>query len=119
MSSERPRTTHELVSEDAAGRERTDDTRGGESGSLISSERAADYGARWYEIQTDFVDSPRRAVEDADALVAELMRDVSDTLADQRDALERQLDRGESMDTEDLRTTLHRYREFFDRLLAT
>jgi hypothetical protein len=74
---------------------------------------------RWDSVQTTFVDEPRRAVEDADALVAEVMRELADTFASERSSLEEQWERAGEADTETLRVTLQRYRSFFNRLLST
>ena len=74
---------------------------------------------RWDSVQTQFVDEPRRAVEDADALVAEVMRNLADTFASERASLEEQWERAGEADTETLRVTLQRYRSFFNRLLST
>jgi len=73
---------------------------------------------RWKEIQTAFVDEPRKAVEQADGLVASAMKRLAEVFAEERSGLERQWDRGDSVSTEDLRVALRRYRTFFDRLLS-
>jgi hypothetical protein len=73
---------------------------------------------RWTEIQAAFVDEPRRAVEQADGLVAEAIRKLAEMFAAERDRLEGQWDRGGDVDTEELRQALQRYRSFFTRLLA-
>jgi len=73
---------------------------------------------RWLDIQTAFVDEPRKAVEHADSLVAEVMKRLAEMFASERAALERQWDRGDNVTTEDLRVALQRYRTFFDRLLS-
>jgi len=73
---------------------------------------------RWSEIQSTFVDSPRQAVERADALVADVMKRMAEIFANERATLEQQWDRGDKVTTEDLRVALQRYRAFFDRLLA-
>jgi len=73
---------------------------------------------RWKEIQTAFVDEPRKAVEDADGLVASAMKRLAEVFADERSGLERQWDRGDNVSTEDLRVAFQRYRSFFDRLLS-
>ena len=70
-------------------------------------------------MQTGFVDSPRQAVERADALVAEVMQHLAKTFADERNGLERQWDRGGDVSTDDLRNAFQRYRSFFERLLST
>jgi hypothetical protein len=74
--------------------------------------------ARWTDIQGSFVDEPRRAVKEADALVAEVMKRLAEVFANERAQLERQWDRGDDVTTEDLRVALQRYHSFFDRLLA-
>jgi hypothetical protein len=76
------------------------------------------FQSRWSEIQTSFVDEPRRSVEQADGLVAEVMQRLAQVFADERSRLEQQWDRGEDTDTEALRQALRRYRSFFDRLLS-
>jgi hypothetical protein len=73
---------------------------------------------QWSEIQGTFVDSPRQAVERADALVADVMKRMAEIFATERANLEQQWDRGDKVTTEDLRVALQRYRAFFDRLLA-
>jgi hypothetical protein len=73
---------------------------------------------RWKEIQTGFVDEPRKAVEQADGLVASAMKRLAEVFAKERSTLEQQWDRGDSVSTEDLRVALQRYRTFFHRLLS-
>jgi hypothetical protein len=73
---------------------------------------------QWKDIQTEFVDRPRKAVQDADALVAELMQRLAQTNANEREQLESQWAGGDNVSTEDLRQSLRRYRSFFERLLA-
>jgi hypothetical protein len=88
-------------------------------GSLLPSEMDATFQQRWKEIQTSFVDEPRGAVEDADSLVANLMQQLAEGFAKERERLEAQWGRGEDISTEDLRVALQRYRTFFQRLLST
>jgi hypothetical protein len=73
---------------------------------------------QWKEIQSEFVDAPRKAVQDADALVAELTQRLSQTSASEREQLESQWAAGDDVSTEDLRQSLRLYRAFFERLLA-
>jgi hypothetical protein len=89
------------------------------TGPLLAAEDAEGFRARWTDIQTGFVDAPRRAVEQADALVAELMQHLARTFADERGRLEGQWDRGDDVPTDHLRDAFQRYRSFFERLLAT
>lgn len=73
---------------------------------------------RWKDIQAEFVDEPRKAVQDADALVAELMQRLAQMFASERGQLESRWAGGNDVSTEDLRHGLRRYRSFFERLLA-
>jgi hypothetical protein len=85
---------------------------------LFVNEDAAGYRTRWSAIQTGFVDEPRKAVEEADALVAEVMKRLAEIFADERRQLESQWERAEQISTEDLRLAMRRYRSFFERLLS-
>jgi hypothetical protein len=73
---------------------------------------------RWSGVQTAFVDEPRRAVEQADGLVAAAMKHLAEVFAEERSKLEQQWDSGDNVSTEDLRIALQRYRSFFQRLLS-
>jgi CHAD domain-containing protein len=86
--------------------------------SLFPEADASGYRARWQEIQADFVDDPRHAVERADELVGELMSQLTESFARERAALEGRWDGGDEASTEDLRVALRRYRSFFGRLLS-
>ena len=90
----------------------------GEREPLFAGDDAERYRNRWSEIQGAFVDEPRKAVEDADVLVAELMQRLAETFSEERSKLEQQWDREGDVSTEDLRVGLQRYRSFFDRLLS-
>jgi hypothetical protein len=90
----------------------------GASAPLFGDDQAAIYRSRWQEIQTGFVDEPRAAVQEADALVADVMRQLARTFADERRELEGEWAEGDEVSTEDLRIALRRYRSFFDRLLS-
>jgi hypothetical protein len=85
---------------------------------LIPTNELADLRNRWSSIQTAFVDEPRRAVEQADGLVASAMKRLAEVFAEERSRLEQQWDRGDNVSTEDLRVALQRYRSFFHRLLS-
>jgi len=85
---------------------------------LLPESEVTDLRNRWNEVQTGFVDEPRRAVEDADALVAAAMQRIAEVFASERSQLEGQWDRGDDVSTEDLRIALQRYRSFFGRLLS-
>ena len=84
---------------------------------LFPEKEANDFRTRWTDIQTRFVDEPRRSVEQADALVAEVVKRLANSFSEERSKLEGQWGRGDDVSTEDLRVALRRYRSFFDRLL--
>jgi hypothetical protein len=84
---------------------------------LFPENEATGFRSRWTEIQAAFVDEPRRAVEQGDALVADVIKRLATSFADERSKLENQWGRGDNVSTEDLRVALQRYRAFFDRLL--
>jgi hypothetical protein len=88
-----------------------------ESLRLLPDETVDELRPRWADIQASFVDQPRHAVEQADALVADAIRRLAEAFADARADLERDWDRGDDVSTEDLRVAFRRYRTFFDRLL--
>jgi hypothetical protein len=79
---------------------------------------AEDFRRRWDAVQIGFVDDPRQAVRSADELVAQVMKTLAETFAEQRAGIEAGVDRGEQADTENLRVALQRYRSFFQRLLS-
>ena len=85
---------------------------------LFNEAELRDFRGRWDQVQTSFVDEPRHAVEQADTLVATVVKRIAEQFSEERAKLEKQWDRGDNVSTEDLRQGLKRYRAFFDRLLA-
>ena len=85
---------------------------------LLPGEFAQDLRRRWHQIQTGFVDEPRKSVQQADELVGSAIDRLSQSFSEQRANLEGQWGRGGDVSTEDLRQALRRYRAFFQRLLA-
>jgi hypothetical protein len=84
---------------------------------LFERAREDELRERWHALQARFVDEPRETVGEADALVGELLRDLTRSFGDARARLEHQWSSGDDVSTEDLRITLQRYRSFFERLL--
>jgi len=87
-------------------------------GPLLPGDLAEELRRHWDGVQTGFVDEPRRAVEQADELVARAMKHIAESFANERRNLEQQWDRGDEVNTEDLRQALRKYRTFFQRLLS-
>jgi len=90
----------------------------GARASLLDDSELQSMTMRWKDIQAEFVDEPAEAVQEADALVAELMQRLAAMFATQRAELETRLAGDNEVSTEDLRQGLRRYRSFFERLLA-
>lgn len=84
---------------------------------LFPTAEAAELRTRWRELQAQFVDEPREAVQAADGLVTDVMRRLSERFTEERNRLEAQWSRGDEVSTEDLRVALQRYRSFLERLL--
>jgi hypothetical protein len=85
---------------------------------LFSDQAEQELRTQWQDIQAGFVDEPRRTVEQADKLVAQVMQQLAQSFSDQRSGLERQWEQSDRVSTEDLRLALRRYRSFFERLLS-
>lgn len=83
----------------------------------LSDQTSSQAGERWQRIQGEFVDDPRKSVNEAHELVSELMQRVVDTFAQERNDLEHQWSGGGDVSTENLRVCMQRYRAFFSRLL--
>jgi hypothetical protein len=88
-------------------------------GPLLGTDETQQFRSRWSAIQGRFVDQPRQSVQQADALVAELMMQLEQTFQRERVSLESQLDKADRISTEELRLALRRYRSFFERLLSS
>ena len=73
---------------------------------------------RWQQVQSEFVDDPRKSVAHAHQLVSDAVQRIVDTFTQERNELERQWSDGKDVSTEDLRVSLQRYRAFFERLLS-
>ncbi|MGH8964215.1 MAG: hypothetical protein ACRDXB_02635 [Actinomycetes bacterium] len=84
---------------------------------LVPEDHAASYGSRWDALKGVFVDEPREAVAQADALIGEVLDELETLFREQRRNVEQVLD-AEDTSTEDMRLALSRYRGFFDRLLS-
>jgi hypothetical protein len=126
MMAEPQTRVHELTTADLAGQVEAQMQPDGpklvkgqqlETPPLFSESEMGEFRSRWSNVQTGFVDEPRRTVEDADKLVASVMQRLAEGFANERSGLEKQWDQGDHVSTEDLRVALQRYRSFFDRLL--
>ncbi len=93
----------------------------GATGGMLDEEQVRRLTAQWRAAQTGFVDDPREAVEQADALVGQAVRLVTDSLDGRRRRLRGSDGRApdqEGVPTEELRLAMREYRTLLDRLLA-
>jgi hypothetical protein len=88
------------------------------SAAVLNREESEHFRTRWNEIQGTFVDEPRTAVQQADALVSEVIGQITQMFASNHSALENQWKQGNDDSTEDLRKALQQYRAFFNRLVV-
>ena len=85
---------------------------------LLSNEDRRALHDEWRSIQEAFSEDPRSAVQQADRLAAAAMRNISNSFAADRSALERQWEDGGEASGESLERALQRYSSFFHRLTA-
>ena len=94
------------------------ETDGEQLAALFPPETAQAFRADWDAVQIGFVDDPRKAVREADELVASVMKTLAESFAGQRIGIETDVGQDEQASTENLRVALRRYRSFFERLLT-
>jgi type VI protein secretion system component VasK len=109
---------HETPVGETITREASIGTNAGSSPALLDREESEHLRTRWNEIQGKFVDEPRSAVQQADALVSEVIEKINQIFANEHSSLEGQWNQGNNVSTEDLRKALQRYRSFFNRLVV-
>jgi hypothetical protein len=85
---------------------------------LFAEDVAMDFRSRWDVVQRSFVDNPQDAVRAGDELVAQVIKSLAKSFANQRSGLEGRHEQTEEATTEDLRLSLRGYRSFFERLLS-
>ncbi|MEP7133872.1 MAG: hypothetical protein ABI904_02960 [Chloroflexota bacterium] len=90
----------------------------GASTGLLAHEESENLRKRWSEIQGRFVDEPRAAVQQADALVSDVIEKINQMFTNEHNTLEGQWQQGADVSTEDLRQALQHYRSFFNRLVV-
>ena len=88
------------------------------SGRTVMGEEVEQLRMRWTAIQTNFVDDPRKAIEEADVLVTAAIKRIGDAFQEERANLEEKWKSGKDVSTEDLRQSLQNYRSMFSRLLS-
>ncbi|MFJ8434948.1 hypothetical protein ACIQ9P_26970 [Kitasatospora sp. NPDC094019] len=92
------------------------------SGGWLGVERTQRLRAEWHSVQVGFVDDPRQAVQQADALIEKSVGLLAEAVTERRHRLrgaEAAPDGTPAASTEDLRLTLREYRSLLERLLGT
>ena len=107
-----------VAATEAPQREQARDPKDEQLAALFPQETAEAFRSDWDSVQIGFVDDPRKAVQQADELVAKVMKSLAESFAKQRASIEADVGRDEQADTENLRVALRRYRSFFERLLS-
>ena len=85
---------------------------------ILNREESEHLRTLWNEIQGKFVDEPRLAVQQADALVSETVEKIIQVFATEHASLEGQWNQGIDVSTEDLRKAFQHYRSFFNKLVV-
>ena len=85
---------------------------------LFGPGEARDFYLRWREIQESFSRDPQQSVEDADALLAEVIRRLTGRFADEQAILHEKRKWGSQNLDKGLRISLRRYESFFAKLLT-
>jgi len=88
------------------------------AGPFFSTAEAQDFRSAWKNIQVGFVDDPRSSLEQANQLITDTVKHLTQSFSTECQKLEEQWDSKDGTSTEDLRLLLRRYRSFFERLVA-
>lgn len=80
-------------------------------------EAVAGLKQRWLETQAHILDDPREAVTRADGLMDDVLKHLNASLGVMRQSVHDQWAKDESLSTDELRTTMQRYRTLFRHIL--
>lgn len=83
---------------------------------LFEPGEVEEFHVRWINIESRFVEDPYSSAEEADALLAEVMKSLTASFANERSIYQDQHNRDEA--TEQLQIAMRRYSSFFNRLLT-
>lgn len=86
-------------------------------GPVLAPQTSLDFRERWHGIQAEFIDDPRRAVEDADRLVMDVARAFAAGVEERRRGLTSGWEHDGHGETEELRLAMRQYRALVDHLL--
>ncbi|MFD5871827.1 hypothetical protein [Streptomyces sp. NPDC060322] len=113
-----PRTAPAAQASERTGRHGTTGTGTGTEGPLVSRDHQDKLSQRMQQAVTDFVESPRRAVEEADSTFDEIVSGLTEALTERRRVLRASWQEQDTdAQTEELRIALQRYRDISEQLL--
>jgi hypothetical protein len=113
-----PVSDNALMGESSSHEEVPISTNDGLTAPQSDHEESEHFRALWNEVQGQFVDEPHTAVQQADALVSEVIVQITQMFNNEHTSLEGQWKQGNDVSTEDLRKALQHYHAFFNRLVA-
>jgi len=85
---------------------------------LHNNDESEHFRKLWDEIQSRFVDDPRVAIQQADALTTEVIEKITEMFASELNSLQNQWQENNEVTTEDLRQALQHYRVYFNSLVG-
>ena len=85
---------------------------------MWNEDTISDFQERWRKVQLQFVDDPRNAATEADALITDVIESLASTVNAQKSKLDVWRSSNGS-DTEELRIVVRGYRDFLTRVLGT
>ncbi|WP_329225412.1 hypothetical protein OHB07_02290 [Streptomyces sp. NBC_00111] len=113
-----PRTAPAAQASERTGRHGTTGTGTVTEGPLVSRDHQDKLSQRMQQAVTDFVESPRRAVEEADSTFDEIVSGLTEALTERRRVLRASWQEQDTdAQTEELRIALQRYRDISEQLL--
>lgn len=113
-----PRTAPAGQASERTGRHGTTGAGTGTEGPLVSRDHQDKLSQRMQQAVTDFVESPRRAVEEADSTFDEIVSGLTEALTERRRVLRASWQEQDTdAQTEELRIALQRYRDISEQLL--
>lgn len=85
---------------------------------LLKCDDIDELKASWDSIQVEFVDEPRKSVEEAEALLVKTLEMVDNALKAEHSSLTEHFINHDDVSTEELRVTLQSYRKLLNRIFA-
>jgi hypothetical protein len=88
----------------------------GPEAALLPAERLEEFRLEWEQLCSDFANDPRAVLEQANALVVALLRELEDGFSGERERIDQEWAETHEAPTRALRIALTRYRTLFELL---